>query len=127
MNGIQNIKIFTYYQFAAFSLSIIPEVYATNGTNDTIYTQTIWYEASIISSAKGTFIIQTYGIIFRAEKQKKRNLNFEIVFNEIRSVKRVWYYVFPNRIQIETVSGERYQLFTYRRKKIIEAIKNNIE
>lgn len=90
---------------------------------DTIYTQEIWYEESIFSSAKGEILILTDGVAFCSRNPKKQNYNFNIAYDEIKTIKRVWYFVFPNRILFQTRDGENYRFYTYRRKRIIEAAK----
>ena len=90
---------------------------------DTLYQQKLQHLHHNIFKpyAKGTFLIKNDSVFFVAKKQKKSFMNFSISVDEIKKVKNEWLYIFPNRLTIVT-DEKKYLLFTYKRRRIRQAI-----
>ena len=75
-----------------------------------------------IKGGRGTIYLTKDSVRFEARKEANRTINFSIAYNQIRSVKRVNPLLFPNRILIIHKDGEKYRLYTYKRKQLIQGI-----
>ena len=99
-------------------------VIQTDSPSDTLLVQKVWREMGVFSGAKGEVCLLRDTAFFRVYKKSRSRYNVGFRYEDIVSVKRPWYYLAPNRIVLKLVSGKRITLFTYRRKKIIDTIRN---
>ena len=93
---------------------------------DTLHHQSIVYEVSPVNTYPGTLTLTNQAVHFVAKNSEKQERNFILAYEDIKRVRRRWQYIFPNRTLIQTRDGEKYTLYTYRRKKIIRTIKAHI-
>ena len=75
----------------------------------------------------GILTLTNNQIIFVAKKSKNDKINFVIAYSDILIIKPINILFFPNRIRIETKDGHNYKLFTYKREKIIEVVRNKLK
>lgn len=101
---------------------LVSLVILTANPVDTLHTQLVVYEVSPVNTYQGTLVLTNQAVHFRAKDPKKQTRNFTLPYSDIYRVKRRWQYVFPNRTLIRTRDGEKYTIYTYRRKKIIRTI-----
>jgi hypothetical protein len=75
----------------------------------------------------GAIYLWNDSVAFKANKEKNRRINFSVAYNDIKQVVRVNYLFFPNRILIRLKDGQKYRLFTYKRRTIIEEINRRLD
>ena len=79
-----------------------------------------------ISGGQGTIYLTKDSVIFEAGKEANRKINFSIAYGQIKRVKRINPLFFPNRISIKLGDGEEYRLFTYKRRQLIDGIRERL-
>lgn len=77
-------------------------------------------------SCFGILTLTNTEVSFSSVKPRNSIINFRLTYSEIISIKSVNILFLPNRFKIITKDGEKYSLFTYKRSKIIEIIKQRI-
>lgn len=65
-------------------------------------------------------------VIFLSVKPKNSVINFRLSYSEIVAIRPVNILFLPNRIKIIGKNNEKYNLFTYKRSKIIELVRQRI-
>ena len=89
--------------------------------SDTLHTQRVRYLPSVFNTQPGTLILTDESVQFVARKKPER-YNFTLSYANIHHIRRVWTLIFPNRTVIYTRQGERYHIYTYRRKQLFRII-----
>jgi hypothetical protein len=79
-----------------------------------------------VGGTKGIIYLTSDSVIFRSRNERNIGINFNIGYTEIKKVKRINYLFFPNRILIKLKDEEKYRLFTYRRRTIVEEIRKRL-
>lgn len=80
-----------------------------------------------MNGTRGTIYLTNDSVTFKARKAGNERINFGLSYNQISSIRRVNPLLFPNRILIRLKDGEKYRLFTYRRRKIINEISRRLQ
>ena len=109
---------------------LITSIVSAQDEAGVIYKQKITREDVPIRQAlrgsRGVIYLTNDSVVFKARKQSNREIDFRIAYHQIKSVKRVNPLFFPNRISIKLEENKKYRLYTYRRKQLIERIRNKL-
>jgi hypothetical protein len=88
------------------------------------YTQLIDFVS--FRNSVGTLFLTQDSLIFRTHKKKHIDDDFAFAYAELALVDTDNSLLFPNRIKIILLNGERYRLYTYKRRKIISIVQNQM-
>jgi hypothetical protein len=72
---------------------------------------------------RGTVFLKEDSLVFVVSKMENKQFSFALHYSQIKSVRRTYWTLFPNRIGIRTKDGRSYSFRTYKRKQIIEVTK----
>lgn len=69
---------------------------------------------------RGTLFLKNDSLLFVVDKLENRRFSFALHYKQIKSVRRTYWTLFPNRIGVRTTSGCSYSLRSYKRKRMIQ-------
>lgn len=80
----------------------------------------------VFRAKRGTLFLTNQKMEFKSKRPSHSRFDFSIPYSQIKSIRRFYGFVIPNRIKIKTETGEAYRLFTYKKGKIIKITRKQI-
>lgn len=124
MNKIKFVGLIIFSQFYFYSNA--------QTLNDRIrYSQKVTRECRIsekpFSNKRGVLLLTNDSLIFKYKKEKLSEFNFSVSYEDIRTIKPFYGFLYPNRIKIRAKSGEWYRLFTYKKRHILRITREKMK
>lgn len=102
-----------------------------NPTDSVLYSQKVLRDdrmfEDMFRAKRGMLFLTDTGIAFKSRRPNHSRFDFSIPYDQIKSIKTFYGFLIPNRIKIKTTTGEKYRLFTYRKRKIIKITRDQME
>ena len=81
----------------------------------------------LLRDLRGTVFLKGDSLVFVVSKIENKRFGFAVHYSQIKSIRRTYWTLFPNRICIHMKKGCSYSLRTYKRKRIIEVAKGRMK
>jgi len=76
---------------------------------------------------RGTLFLKHDSLVFVVNKIENKRFSFSLHYKQIKSIRRTYWTLFPNRISIRTTGGCSYSLRSYKRKQVIEMTRERMK
>ena len=81
----------------------------------------------VFRDLRGTLFLKNDSLLFVVNKPENKRFSFALHYKQIKSIRRTYWTLFPNRIGIRTTGGCSYSLRSYKRKRVIEITKERMK
>ena len=81
----------------------------------------------VFRDLRGTLFLKNDSLLFVVSKPENKRFSFALHYKQIKSIRRTYWTLFPNRIGIRTTGGCSYSLRSYKRKRVIEITRERMK
>jgi hypothetical protein len=81
----------------------------------------------VFRDLRGTLFLKKDSLLFVVDKPENKRFSFALHYKQIKSIRRTYWTLFPNRIGIRTTDDRSYSLRSYKRKRVIEIARERMK